>query len=673
MSQSALYTFYEEQVLPSLFERLDRAFSEFRWTRTTCGWTAQRVHENGTTNVARSIVCHQNWGFVDQFGAVTSWLEYANGTHGAHHRDFVSAVRHLASLAGIHESALPTGYSNHDVEQACANERRRHLVESYIGYCQAALHHEAGRTARQGLHHEFQLDEREVLSLPIGYFTTADDVAQRMTSAGFSREEIIASHVVCDPRLEGRLIVPWRDRWGRVATIVALDTRDVRHGSREVLYLRGGLKPQAFGLDVALRPCSGGRDHLVFVDGIVDVLYLQSLGVSNVAATAAANGPVTTEQWQQLADQGVRSVTLVLGGQDRWAERTVTSLKQSYAAEQAPTLFTLTSQELAGATGAASFVRREGLERFRRILKNRVHGFHFVALDIVERQRSSTTWNDQSARQTLYEAAEFDRAQRQSRYAGDLERYFWPAIVAQTGLHPGQYQSPQQYSHAHAGRDMEGLFSPQLPPVATTSAGPGGLLSELESSLRSGDTARFEALLTAAARDIRNAEIAATRRPDVRGATWMPQHGSDASILLNDLQHAHRAGDLPRFRSLIAAAADAPSTGRWHWPRDERSSHDGWHLPNYVPLAPSTWDTESVRHVDPWRGTHEPSPPPVDSTQIRDLAYALWDQRVRPQNWVDSFYTTEYPPRTGNYGSFANTTAARGPATNWENDELVVH
>ena len=64
MTQSALYTFYEEQVLPTLFEQLDRVFPEFRWNRTTAGWTAQRIHENGSTHLSHSIVCQHNWGLM---------------------------------------------------------------------------------------------------------------------------------------------------------------------------------------------------------------------------------------------------------------------------------------------------------------------------------------------------------------------------------------------------------------------------------------------------------------------------------------------------------------------------------------------------------------------------------------------------------------------------------
>ena len=627
MNQSLLHAFYEEQVLPTLFERLDRAFPEFRWTRNACSWTAQRVHENGSAYVSQSIVCHHNWGFVDQTGTASSWLAYVSGTSGLADRDFATAVRHLATLAGIHESAFPHGFSSHDINEAYTEERRRHLMECFIGYCQAALHRETSQTARQSLHENYQMDERSVLSLPIGYFTTADDLAQRLAAAGFSRDEIVAAHVVCDPRLAGRLIVPWRDRWGRVATIVAFDAREVHSGRGEMLYLRGGSRTESFGLDVVLRPGSGGRDHLVLVDGILDVLYLQSLGVSNVASTAKPNGTVTSEQWQHLSDHGIRTVTLALADHDRSSQRTVTSLKQSYAVERAPRLFTLTGRELAGTSGAASFVRREGLERFRRILKNRVHGYHFLALDIVERHRSPIGGDDQSLGKTLYEAAEFDRAQRQSRSAGDLERHFWTAIVDQTGVRPGQYPQP----------GITGS-SGGVPPLAsrTSYRDLGGLLFNLELALRTENVPHFRSLLAAAARKLGDVDVAGTRYEDW-GAAWTPQRGPDWRRLLTDLQQAYRAGDFPRFKSLIdAATRDDHTVDRRHESDDNFGTYSPWRRTrDDTPSVSDTWDTDSVANLQLRRRTTDATVNP-HVTQIRDLAYALWDQRTRPKNSVDS-------------------------------------
>ena len=655
MTQSALYTFYEEQVLPTLFEQLDRVFPEFRWNRTTAGWTAQRIHENGSTHLSQSIVCQHNWGFVDQTGTTTSWLAYASA--GLADRGFVGALRHLASLAGIYESALPTAFSLYDVEQAESNERRRYLVESYLGYCHAALHSESGRQARLALRRDYQMDDRQVLSLPVGYLTTPDEVAQRLTSVGFSREEIIASHVVCDPRLAGRLIVPWRDRWGRVATIVALDAGETRIGEREVLYLRGGRKPQAFGLDVALRLGSGGRDHLLLVDRIVDVLYLQSLGVANVAAVTTPHSPVKTEQWQHLADHGVRTVTLVLGGQDRWGQRTVTSLKQSYAAGRAPQLFTLTNRELMGTSGAADFVRREGLERFRRVLRHRIHGFQFVALDIAQRHRSSTGWSEQTTRQILVESADFDRAQRQTANANDLEKYFWPTIVDQKVGHA----VPNSVSRFHGQdpRDLGQFWGRSFSISASAYQDASTLLSDLELSLRKGDWITFHQLLAAAHKDLGNVRLTGSDEGNPNGA-WNPKLGINEWRLFTSLQQAYRARDWQQFQSLIRLVAEGQDRTWDRW-------GNSMPLPNDTSSHTlSAWETESRFGGG---GSESPGESGVSSDvkAIRDLAYAVSHERNRPDGWAGGNHSTRYEPAS------SQATAARQAETEWENSDLVVH
>ena len=486
-SHASPYKFYEQRVLPALFERLSQAFPEFTWTRTACGWTAVQVHENGSTFISRSIICHQNWGFVDQNGIATSWLEYASRGHDSGGVDFLNAVRPLVQLAGIQESAIPLYPSPSDHEKTWTRERQRRLQECFLGFCQASLNRDVGRDARESMRRHFEITDHALGQLPVGYFTTAKEIGNHLTVLGFSREEIVHSHVVCDPRLERRLIVPWRDRWGRLTTIVAIDVVQGQTDLGQRLYLHGGKKTEAYGLDVALRPGSGGHEHLVLVDDVLDCLYFQSLGVCNVATTGTRDANVTRQHWERLADYDIRAVTLAVADRGSPMPRIRDSLNEVNQAERAPQVFALGSHDFREANNASEYVRLYGLDQFRRTLKNRIHAYRYIALEMIGQNKPNGAWTDEALRQILCAAVEFDRANRRSQKTLELERFFWPTILDSTGV---------QWDH------LPHLLSGRVQPPApyTRWNDPNQLLQEMERALRRNDMAHFKSLVLSAAR-----------------------------------------------------------------------------------------------------------------------------------------------------------------------------
>ena len=51
--KTSLVDFYEERVLPALFDRLDVAFPEFGWKQTSRGWVATNREHTKTLTGAR--------------------------------------------------------------------------------------------------------------------------------------------------------------------------------------------------------------------------------------------------------------------------------------------------------------------------------------------------------------------------------------------------------------------------------------------------------------------------------------------------------------------------------------------------------------------------------------------------------------------------------------------
>src|SRR3989344_4339752 len=83
--------FYEREVLPALFERLNSAFPEFGWTRTGRGWTATNRDHTKRYSDARPgrVVCNIPSGFLVNGGQAMSWAAYVHGGATPKGRDFV--------------------------------------------------------------------------------------------------------------------------------------------------------------------------------------------------------------------------------------------------------------------------------------------------------------------------------------------------------------------------------------------------------------------------------------------------------------------------------------------------------------------------------------------------------------------------------------------------------
>jgi DNA primase len=368
-----LVAFLEEAVLPALYDRLDSVFPEFGWRRDREGWVAtNRDHTKGLTGARpERVVCHIPSGFLVHGGDSTTWLSYVNGGTPPHGKDFVEAVKKLAALSGV--SFPERDMTPEEIERAEKRERREALLRAFLAHVHENLMADGGKDARDYL-------EGRGLTGPavedLGLFTTRDAVRSALTSKGFTADEVDASGVVHDGRWEGRLIIPWRDKWGRLGTFAARDLSGTADEASKYLYMRGTDKSAlvAFGLDRALR---ARADLLVLVEGLLDVVNLQSRGLLNVAAVGGAGGELTEKRWEALASFGVRTVALVLDNDSPGRAGTVAAVEnviKVYHAKNVrnvPVLYVVDPGLLGDSKDPDEFVREHGEEAFRALLGKR--------------------------------------------------------------------------------------------------------------------------------------------------------------------------------------------------------------------------------------------------------------------------------------------------------------
>ncbi len=426
--------FYERRVLPALFERLDRAFPELQWTRDGDGWQGLApAKANGVAASCLRLQCKHPWGFVDSTGNAVSWLTHAQGGQPPTPERLVETIRHLAQRAGVDDAPLAERFSREDQIEAHRAERQRELLEAFVAYCHVTMCSDAGHAALEYLQRYYGINGHEVGELPLGVYTSQKDVRDHLSGVGFSDEEIAESRVVRDVRLDGRIIIPWRDRRGLIRRVVAHESSEKLHGLPRQLYRKADETEDAFGLDVALRPSSGGRDHLILVEGILDAVYFHTHGVPNVATFGAAGKVPTVVQWERLAQLGVRQVTLALNDDEPGWERTLLALDHAYRAAKAPQVFAVRRRAFDTARGAATAARIQGTGRFRYVVSQRLHGFHYIAAALIDEHKPGTKWTDPALVALLNDAIDFDACVYRPQRAWELERFFWQPILEEIG------------------------------------------------------------------------------------------------------------------------------------------------------------------------------------------------------------------------------------------------
>ena len=367
-------TFYEEEVYPAVFDSLDRVFPELKLKRTSRGWTATDEAETHAVFGARAdrVVCNRPGGFLVHGGEAVSWTAYVSGrTSTPTGADFVEAVKELARRAGVDLSPLERELTPAEAAEVKTRERRRDLLEVFVEKAHAALLADVGKAAREYLvGRGFSEDKLE--DLPLGFYPNVGTVSAAMKAKGYTAEELDASGILADGRWEGRLLIPWRDARGHVATVAARDLTGTAEDGDKYRYLKGATKPPAFGLDVAKRSqeATDGAG-LLLVEGLMDVVLLQSQGFNAAAALGGSGSFLTAERWAELIRLGFPAFTLCLDSDDAGRAGTMKALDNLRKVDNPPKVYVVTPEALGVYKDPDELVRAHGYDKLLEVINVR--------------------------------------------------------------------------------------------------------------------------------------------------------------------------------------------------------------------------------------------------------------------------------------------------------------
>lgn len=416
-----LVEFWEHEVLPRLNAEIYEGVS---WkSRGTRFWRGPcPLHGGKEANF--SVDCTTlRWRCFSKCGS-GSLFAFLNGGQEPRGETWVQTLRNLAKFAGVSfpERALsPEGMARIE-----GDNRRAHLLETGAAFCARALLEPANEAARPVRDY---LEGRGFLAqswadLPLGVFPARDELRAHLSERGFSKEEIAASGLVRDGRFEGRLLITWRDSRGRIGTFAARDVSDERRNNdneskgnappkylyfaREEGWAKSKSELVAFGLDTALPALRRSGEPLLLVEGLLDVLTLQTRGFLCVAAIGGNGREMNAERLVALAGLGARRVTVCLdndpkpGGQ--WPGREGALHIAGLAATRGniqnvdkgnvldvyvnvPVVDVLPPEWLGDFKDVDAFVRARGLDAFERLLPERQSAATFLVEDVFGRRR----------------------------------------------------------------------------------------------------------------------------------------------------------------------------------------------------------------------------------------------------------------------------------------------
>ena len=265
--------------------------------------------------------------------------------------DFVALVRELATLAGI---AFPERTLTPE-EQARARqwETRRAGLEAVTTYAQQVLWSAHGEGARAYMRTR-GFDDAAMCLLRMGLYPAVDEVARLLRIQGQDLQDV-RQHGLLWQKLEGYVVIPWADAYGRPLTLYGRWPNKSLPADRPKTIALPGDESKRSPLYFD-RTHQAGHHEVVLVEGVLDAALLQALGDTRVIACVSAQ--LSRSQVFTLARHKVHAVTICLDP-DQGGERGVVSCIKSL---KAAGIRAYVAPTLPDGLDPDEFVLRDGLD-----------------------------------------------------------------------------------------------------------------------------------------------------------------------------------------------------------------------------------------------------------------------------------------------------------------------
>jgi DNA primase catalytic core len=355
---SILNEWIKNELYPSLYEVIDRAFPEHDFKSYSGGWRS-KTYLDGSPHKSRIdktvITKNAPSRILEQGGDNESLIDYVIKRDRV---EFIEAVKTLADIVGLQ---LPKGDFNEGAYKSY--KEKADILEdcnSYFTYC--LENSPEAKDVKEYLASRGYSDE-DIKAMELGYIPAQEKLFTYLQTKGHSQsliEEVVT--IKHDTRIGSthKLVIPYRSG----GSVKGFKFRTVGDATPKYLNSQGLDKNGGF---FNLLGIKGDKD-VVIVEGELDSLSATVRGVENVVATGGSS--ISSEQIQDAIRKGAKSFTLCFDtevGKEDKTNKDIEKAIEVILAESVNRVYIVTLPDInGGKTDPDTLIKERGVEAFNR-------------------------------------------------------------------------------------------------------------------------------------------------------------------------------------------------------------------------------------------------------------------------------------------------------------------
>lgn len=286
-----LTDFINSALYPNLFEAIDRAFPDMKFTRCRNGWESPCKLDGTAPHERRRDKCiisrRMPNRIMEQGGSSLSLIDFEMQRTG---RPLIEAIKSLCDVVGL---SLP----DNDTEEYRQYKERQEAMFEASKTMQAALFSSDGAEVLRYLTETRGYTHDLIRTMGLGYID--EKTARNLNDKGVTLSYGIGTEfVLAIPYVSGGTIKGFKFR--------SIDNRKDKYRNSNGLPKKASL----FGLTGLQLTGDGDKDRdLTIVEGELDALHAQAIGIENVVASAG--GEVSVEALKEAQVKGVKRITIL--------------------------------------------------------------------------------------------------------------------------------------------------------------------------------------------------------------------------------------------------------------------------------------------------------------------------------------------------------------------------
>jgi hypothetical protein len=338
---SLIGDFYDSDVLPRIFEKMDSVLPEFAFKRTGRGWISSNALRvtgvEGSKPGTAYVYSDRPWRIMDFASGGKPLSEYLKESPLHPVNTFEEGVDYLAKKVGL--TVPERDLSPQERERLQEAQLKAELLESANDFFIDCLSREDNEFAKtpDAKSLRLYLQERKYVGpgikgivrfpdqefdpkaryMEVGFIPSKVIVKKHLLTRGFAERDIErfflapesggeAKALHLSVGLSHRLTIPLRDPFGRIQGFAFRTIDPIKEKKGKYLYSSGLSRSRML---FNLRAVRGDQD-LIIVEGLFDALYARALGRENVVALGGTS--FNEDQLKTAIKFGAKKITLCL-------------------------------------------------------------------------------------------------------------------------------------------------------------------------------------------------------------------------------------------------------------------------------------------------------------------------------------------------------------------------